>query len=176
MINQDNIQAWPRVAIIGDSMLKYLNPTKMRRNLKQNISIKPFLGANTEDMKDYIKPVLTSMPDQVILHIGTNDLKKKSPKTLSQNIANLAQQITTDLPNAKITISHIITRVDDPNLTAKVSETNSDISKLCLEKGWSIITHDNILRNHLNNYGLHLTKQGTAILAKNIINFLKDED
>ena len=34
---------------------------------------------------------------------------------------------------------------------------------------------NNITVNHLNNYGLHLNKQGTSALAKNIKEFLNKD-
>ena len=41
-----------------------------------------------------------------------------------------------------------------------------------MEKWWDIISHENIQRNQLNTYGLHFNREGTAILARNIVNFL----
>jgi hypothetical protein len=38
---------------------------------------------------------------------------------------------------------------------------------------WDLLTHGNILVKHLNPYGVHLNKQGTSILAKNLSDFLK---
>ena len=69
----------------------------MRQNSNENITIKTFPGAGTEDMKDYIRLSLKTSPDHAILHIGTNDIKKNSFQTLAENVINLANQITSEL-------------------------------------------------------------------------------
>ena len=60
----------------------------------------------------------------------------------------------------------------DESLTRKVTLYNSLLAKLCLERNWQLISHNNIDKSHLNSYGLHLNKNGTSILAKNIKHFL----
>ena len=50
---------------------------------------------------------------------------------------------------------------------------NADIQNVCEQNNWKLISNENIYRSHLNSYGVHLNRQGTAILAKNIIGYLK---
>ena len=76
-------------------------------------------------------------------------------------------------PSTKVSISEIITRTDDPNLAAKIKRVNADIQKVCKQNNWRLISNENINRSHLNSYGVHLNRQGTANLAKNIIGYLK---
>ena len=59
-------------------------------------------------------------------------------------------------------LSEIITRNDDKRLANKVNEYNKGLAQLCIEQNWSLIKHNNISINHLNNYRLHLNKQGTS--------------
>ena len=33
-------------------------------------------GSTTDDMIDYVKPVTRKKPDVIIMHVGTNDLRK----------------------------------------------------------------------------------------------------
>ena len=33
-------------------------------------------GCSTEDMTNYIKPIARKKPDNILLHVGTNDLTK----------------------------------------------------------------------------------------------------
>ena len=44
-------------------------------------------------MKDYLKPNLELSPNQVVLHVGTNDLKQKEPRHVADSIVNFARQI-----------------------------------------------------------------------------------
>jgi hypothetical protein len=53
--------------------------------------VKTFPGAHVEDMSHYVKPTLTTNPAEVILHIGRNDLKKKSPSTLLKSVDDYAE-------------------------------------------------------------------------------------
>ena len=55
--------------------------------------VKSFSGAATKAMKDYLKPNLELSPDQVILHVGTNDLKSKEPQQVAGSVVDLARQI-----------------------------------------------------------------------------------
>ena len=50
---------------------------------------------------------------------------------------------------------------------------NADIQNVCEQNNWKLISNENINRSHLNSYGVHLNRLGTAILAKNIIGYLK---
>ncbi len=42
------------IAILGDSMLKKLSPSRLRRSTGKKIIVKTFPGATTSDMKHYI--------------------------------------------------------------------------------------------------------------------------
>lgn len=165
----------PNVAIVGDSMLKYINPSKLRKSTKCNIQVKTFPGAKVSDMKHYIKPTLSRTPDCLIMHIGTNDLKNSSPSEISSSISSLGQEIRKEVPNTNLVISEVIIRNDDPSLNVKISELNKNLAQVCANNNWDFITHKNILPVHLNSYGLHLNKQGSSYLAKNFINFLKSD-
>ena len=61
--------------LIGDSMIK--NIQCLGKAVGHQVVVKSFSGATTKAMKDYLKPNLELSPDQVILHVGTNDLKSK---------------------------------------------------------------------------------------------------
>lgn len=65
--------------IVGDSILKYLNPRKLQQGINGKATIKTFPGAHIEEMFHYVKPTIEKQPDHIILHVGTNDLRDKSP-------------------------------------------------------------------------------------------------
>ncbi len=111
-----------KIAVIGDSTVKYLNPTKLRQNLKKSVLVRSFPGAKVVDMKHYVQPTLSTSPETLVLHVGTNDLGQKSAQDVLEDLINLGQFITKDSPTTKLVISAIITRTDDPNLTPKVSQ------------------------------------------------------
>ena len=67
------------VAVIGDSMVKHLNPSKLRKGTKHNINVQTFSGANVADMRCFVKPAISRSPDYLLLHVGTNDLRWSFP-------------------------------------------------------------------------------------------------
>jgi hypothetical protein len=76
-------------------MIKHLNPRQLQNGVNHKIAIKTFPGAGIDDMVHYVKPTLSTRPDEIILHIGTNDLKNKSPDMLAQSVVNLGNQTNT---------------------------------------------------------------------------------
>ncbi len=123
-------------------------------------------------MKHYVQPTLSTSPETLVLHVGTNDLGQKSAQDVLEDLINLGQFITKDSPTTKLVISAIKTRTDDPNLTPKVSEINAKLRQACITNNWGFISHENIGGTHLNTSGIHLNKQGTA-MAQNIKKLFK---
>ena len=59
--------------LIGDSMVKFVKSENLSdQNYIANIRTNP--GCTTEDIADYIKPIIRRKPDIILIHIGTNDL------------------------------------------------------------------------------------------------------
>ena len=56
----------------------------------------------------------------------------------------------------------------------KIDKINSLLAKLCSKFKWQFIQHANIDTAKLNASGLYLNIKGTATLAKNLIEFLKN--
>ncbi|CAB3976566.1 Furin [Paramuricea clavata] len=163
------------IAILGDSMIKGINSRKLQHGLKQKVIVKTFPGAHVEDMTHYVKPTLASNPAEVIVHIGTNDLKYKSPSTLLKTVDNLGEMIT-ESKDVKLTLSEIITRCDDETLADKVNIYNELLANLCTERNWGLIKNSNIKKDHLNNYGLHLNPRGSTVLAKNFKLYVSNQN
>lgn len=155
-------------AIVGDSMIKFIDARKLRNSTNMKIAVKTFPGAKTEDMMHYVKPTLNKQPSQLIIHVGTNDLTSKSPKDIVTSIAALGDAIKTQDPKIDLTFSEVITRNDEKALGDKVNLVNERLEKLCTQRNWGFINHKNIKNIHLNGSALHLNRQGSATLAKNI--------
>ena len=64
-------QKWKKgtVLITGDSMLTGIDERRMQT--RNNVKLRPFSGASTEDMRSYLKPLMNKEPSVVILHAGT---------------------------------------------------------------------------------------------------------
>ena len=120
-----------------------------------------------EDMADYIKPIVGKKPRKIILHVGTNNVRQDKPKQLAKKIVDLANNIKTQHASAEICISSIIHRGDDSSLNLKFNQVNERLKHLCSQFNLEFICNDNIEAKCLNEGGLHLTLNGTIILAAN---------
>ena len=154
----------PITVIAGDSMVQNIRGWDLSDSHK--VVVKHFSGATTEDMDDYLKPILRKRPDNLILHCGTNDLKSLVPTEICEAIKSLAQKIESTSPNTTISLSAIITRKDS-ELSTNISHVNNSLQQLCHINHWSYIDHRNIKKNHLNRGGLHLNMSGNEIFSNN---------
>ena len=162
--NNNNEHARKPVTVIaGDSIIQHIRGWSISRSNK--VVVKSFPGASIEDMEDFVKPLLRKKPDNVVLHIGTNDLNTQEPRLTAEGIVNLAFQIEGDAPETNLAISGLIARADDKD--GKVLSVNKILKKFCRQNHWNFIEHNNINQTHLNRGGLHLSKSGSALLAQN---------
>ena len=174
--NNDNENNKDRkvITILGDSMVQKVKGYQLAKSLsnKNRVVVKSFAGATTSCMHHYIKPTLEKDPDIVILHTGTNDLKKedRDPKQIAKDIINLVYACDTD--NNTVIVSSLVPRND--KLRKKSQDVNYILQQECNRRNIGYINHDNInVNRHLNGSKLHLNEAGTGIIAKNFINFLK---
>ena len=158
------------VQIMGDSIIKEIKGNRLSTD-ETNVYVKSFSGATTECMYDYVKPSLKYKPDVVILHTGTNDLRREDePVTIVNNIIELVKNIHSDTTN--VIISGITARND--KLQDKVNRVNSLLETECNKRNIGFIKNENIdPGNDLNRSKLHLSRRGTSKLAINFKNFIR---
>ena len=73
--NKNSSPECKRIYIIGDSILKHVHGHDISKSLENcKTYVKSFSGAKIRDMQDYVKPTSRENPDQIIVHVGTNDL------------------------------------------------------------------------------------------------------
>ena len=114
------------VVIQGDSIVKNVQGWKLSTNARS--VVKAFPGAKVEDMFHYIKPTLNQQPDEIILHVGTNDIKHLAPRAIAERIVDLGNNIVSQCPNIKVTISNLLCRSDDGLLNAREDESTFILS------------------------------------------------
>ena len=68
----------PVTVVAGDSIIQNIRGWSLSKANK--VVVKSFPGATTEDMEDFIKPILRKEPDNIIIHVGTNDVKAQEPR------------------------------------------------------------------------------------------------
>ena len=132
--------------ILGDSIIKGISGFRMTNTLapscNKKIVLKSFPGANTEDMWEYIKPTIKRKPDNVILHVGTNDLKKDvTVEEVAENLIKLAT--SSFLSGTKIAISGLVPRND--NFSERCDYLNHYLHKACADRNITFINHQHCM-------------------------------
>ena len=151
------------VSILGDSIIKELKGYELSGN-DSRVIVKSFPGATTNCMKDYVKPTQKHNPDVILIHCGTNDLRRnENNEEIAENIISLA----TDLSDkSTVIVSGLIVRGD--HLKKRITQVNTILQKKCCERNIGFVDNSNILLNHLNKSKLHLNRKGSEILSKNL--------
>ncbi|CAH3162391.1 unnamed protein product, partial [Porites lobata] len=142
--------------VVGDSIIKNLQGRKLAKAVGHWVVLKAFPAATIHDMKSHIIPTVERCPDQICLHIGTNDLKSKEPHVVADAIVDLAREIENSC-DAEIVLSEITTRNDAHSNAVKT--VNRRLKQFSRQNGWKLISHANITQNGLNKGGLHLNRE-----------------
>ena len=90
--------------IVGDSMLAGIDENRLKTG-KHKVKVRYFPGARTDDMYDYMKPLLRKLPDYIILHIGTNDALDNTLKEILDKVRKL-KMYRRSYRNAKSLFQH----------------------------------------------------------------------
>ena len=159
--------------LIGDSIIKNIQAWKLSKSANRRVQVKSFPGAKVADFKHYLKPTLDQNPKEIILHIGTNDLRGVTAKKTAEDIVDIATWTMNECPDSIVSISELTTRNDRQDLAAKIQDVNKTLKKFATQHGWGYISHQNIDASCLNGSRLHLSDKGSGLLATNIISHLK---
>ena len=149
-----------------------LSGTEERRIAKRDrkIKVKIFPEATIDDMYDYIKALLKKRPDNIILHVGTNNTVNEPFKLVLSKLLDLKKFIEHTLPESNIVISNLITRIDNGKASLTVVKTNEHLHGLQMD----FINNGNITSNELNKGGLHLNPRDLGKLAIMLLGELKN--
>ena len=83
--NTSDTKGKPSIFIMGDSMVKKLNGYLFTKKIKHKgiVKVRPLTTAKVSCMQDHVKRTIRDInPQQIILHVGTNNLKTE--RTVSQ--------------------------------------------------------------------------------------------
>ena len=134
--------------------------------------VRPYPGTTVSDMEDYVKPLVRRSPENVILHVGTNDLRSCPPRNIADSILNLVTQVKQDSPTTSVGVSELIIRTDSDALARKARQVNSILRDYCEHNKIVFMKNSNITTEHLNHKGLHLNRQGSVALQENFRKFV----
>ena len=93
--------------IVGDSMVKHLDPKRLKRSIaagNHNIYVETYRGSNTEAMSHHIRPWVARKPDQIILHVSTNNIRDKQTNEIVNGILEVEEIIKKESPTTNVVI------------------------------------------------------------------------
>ena len=112
-VNQNGTHRKENIFIVGDSMVKNWHGWMMSGT--KTLKVHSFSGSTVQDMDYFVEPLLARYPDDIIVHIGTNNLSDESMTAdrIGNDIFQLANKI--EECGIKCTISELITQHDENN-------------------------------------------------------------
>ena len=117
-------------------------------------------------MHDYLKTLLKQNPDNIILHVRTNNWVIETSRDILNEILSLRNLIEKLCPTCKIIVSNLIYRSDNRKASLTVKNVNDHLDALNTD----VVDNRNVGGNYLSNSGLHLNSTG---YGKLVINFIK---
>ena len=173
IIQENNDQfTHPKIEIIGDS---HLNPLKAKGLSKHNnVVVRNHPGANSEDIKSFIVPSIRKQRDVIIIHCGSNDIgTNTNVKDTIENLQSVINKVKKQSSHTKLAISSVFIRRDINGLDNKIKDLNTNLKLLCDDNLIDFISNDNITEKCLGIKKLHLSKSGTSLFARNLIEYIK---
>ena len=157
-LNNNTIPVWKKgtTITVDDSILSRLKKSKMLQ--KSLIKIRTFPGAKIQDMKFFVVPHLKKKPDNIIIYVGTNNAPRSSSYEIFHEIQSLKNFILKYLPSERIIISTLVLSVDKAN----ASDVNKAFTDLIKESNLDYISHENIKKSHIDEYGLCINRTGSS--------------
>ena len=158
--------------------MKKLNGYLLTKKIKHKVVVKvrTFTTAKVSCMQDHVKPNIRDInPKQIILHVGTNDLKTE--RTASQ-IAESMIDLTISLKNNgnMIAVSGIVASLDE--LNNKAAKVNNRLELIGKQRRSPYIPHCETTdpNKHLNESNLRLNPYGIGVFVENISFFVSNSN
>ena len=114
-------------------MVKGVQAAKIGKATNAKVKVQSFSGATVGDMKHCVKPHLNQNPTNVIIHLGTNNVKTYEPQEIINEDKEVCEEVKGLSPESNVTLSEIIDREDNHGLQLNIKEVNDDILKYCNE-------------------------------------------
>ena len=155
--------------VVGDSLLNGINERGLSKDF--NVKMNNIPGGTSDTVLDKIEELVKCKGSSLIVHAGTNDLKKG--KNVLNNVKKIGKEVKRISRNTKIAFSSIKIRKDKKDIDKNVVETNARLKNYCSQKKLDYIENTNIKEEHLGVKKLHLNKRGNSLLATNFLRYLR---
>ncbi|GLH11573.1 Uncharacterized protein GBIM_16332 [Gryllus bimaculatus] len=86
------------ILVIGDSIVRHVG------NVNKHMDVVCLPGIRTEQLRRYVENRDLGTPDTVIIHVGTNDLRRRNPDFVMGDMGDLVMKAQEKFPKAKINV------------------------------------------------------------------------
>ena len=117
--------------IVGDSMLAGIVEKRISGN--RSVKVRLFPGATTHGMYDLLKPLLKKNPENIILHVETNNSVNEASRDISDEILSLKNFIEKLCPTCKVIVSNLIYRSDNGKASRTIKDVNDHLDALKID-------------------------------------------
>ena len=100
------------IVIAGDSIINGVFEERLRRK-NYVVKVRNFPGANVEDVRHNLIPLIRKKPSHLIIHAGTNDAKKFTSREILDQSLNFKKFVSDQAPDCKLIILTLTVRSDD---------------------------------------------------------------
>lgn len=182
--NLTNLENRINLVIFGDSIVKRIEANKIAKCNEEQAMNYAESGARIRDIYEQIKTFENDHPsavvNQVILHVGCNQIPRDDPKSLALKICRLLQYLRKSLPTATIFFSGIIPKIGSFN-TDKIDSVNRAVFSYCQhERNSHFIQHPmfatqdgDLVVDLFWKDRVHPNRKGLGQIARNFINAIR---
>ena len=154
--------------ILSSSMLNQMDENRLTKS-NMKVKVRCHGGCTVKCAYTHLPEMFRAKPDYLLLHIGSNDCTSKTSDEVLNEMKQLIRYISKTLPCVTIILSLPIVRADNTRASVIQKHLKLKMKRLfypCLE-------NSNVDLSDLGKKGLHLNKQGTKKMARNIISLIK---
>lgn len=167
--------------IIGDSIIKHVDTNKLLGSNNSEHIIRKQIAYTWNEAEDYVRNNTDKLPDTIILHVGTNDIKHGKSVDEIMEIANETIDLISNLKKGtKILLSSVAPRGDNSSFDYQRQELNLQFLKISMAKeeitlidNGNLANHGQIIEKVFAEDKVHLNEQGIKIISANIAHSLR---
>ena len=155
-----------KITVLGDSITKHIKADSLADSLEAHVEKNS--QVYTLDIASSLAPTVES--DIVLLHIGTNHLKRESADVTIKKIRKLEDQLAANKKVKQVILSSIVHRDDCPRKRIHLVNTALEIS--AERQGWTYLSNKAISQRSLSSDKVHLNHHGVKTLTNNFCDAL----
>ena len=163
-----------KVFVVGDSIVKNIDSTKISNAAGVEAACKSYSGAKITEIKEKLQQDYregSKKIHSIILYVGTNNLVAEDVSDAAKDMEGLFVEAKKKADN--VAVSGVIRRYDQKVTHAHIVQFNTKIHELCKKHRITFIENDAINKQNLNHSLLHLNKQGDRLLGGAFCRYLR---